>query len=57
MIGTASDIRQRLLVKQDERGHGPFLVYGSYPQVLFKLVGFERGLGTPTYFFKCDLPL
>lgn len=57
MIGTASDIRQRLLVKQDERGHGPFLVYGSYPQVLFKLVGFERGLSTPTYFFKCDLPL
>lgn len=40
----ASEIGQHLLVKQDERGHGPFRVYGLCPQVLFKLAGFERGL-------------
>lgn len=44
MIGTASETGQLLLVKQGERGHAPFLVYGSYPQVLFHFCGFERGL-------------
>lgn len=52
MIGTASETGQLFLVKQDERGHGPFLVDGSYPQVLFKLVGFERGLSKAGHFLS-----